>query len=67
MPLLSLSFKDMEFSHLFDLSHQIREIFNEGCGFCIVNKLPIENMSEYQAITIYWLLAQLLGRTVAQK
>lgn len=67
MPLLSLSPEDMELPHFFDLSIQIREMLNEGFGFCIVNKLPIKNMSEYQAITIYWLLAQLVGRPVGQK
>ena len=67
IPLLALSPEDMELPHFEKLSLKIREILNKGLGFCILNKLPVENMSECEAIAIYWLLAQLVGRPVAQK
>ena len=67
IPLLALSPEDMELPHFEKLSLKIREILNRGLGFCILNKLPVENMSECEAIAIYWLLAQLVGRPVAQK
>jgi len=67
IPLLALSPEDMELPHFEKLSLKIREILNGGLGFCVLNKLPVENMSECEAIAIYWLLAQLVGRPVAQK
>ena len=67
MPLLALSPEDIELPHFINLSKQIRSILNHGLGFCILNKLPVENMSEYEATAVYWLLAQLVGRPVAQK
>ncbi len=67
MPLLALSPEDLEIPCLSSLSFQIRENLNAGLGFCIVNKLPIADTGEYEATAIYWLLAQLVGRPVAQK
>jgi alpha-ketoglutarate-dependent taurine dioxygenase len=67
MPLLALSPSDMSLPHLSSLSRKIRKILDEGLGFCILNKLPISDMNEREVTTIYWLLAQLVGRPVAQK
>ena len=67
IPLLALSPEDIELPHFLKLSIEIREILNGGLGFCVLNKLPVANMSECEAIAIYWLLAQLVGRPVAQK
>ncbi len=67
MPLLALSPEDIELPHLLNLSLKIRENLNKGLGFSIINKLPITDMSECEATAIYWLLAQLVGRPVAQK
>ena len=67
IPLLALSPEDVELPHFLKLSSEIREILNGGLGFCVLNKLPVASMSECEAIAIYWLLAQLVGRPVAQK
>ncbi len=67
MPLLALFPDDMELPHFRALSKQIRKILRQGLGFCILNKLPVENMSECEVTAIYWLLAQMIGRPVAQK
>ena len=66
MPLLALSPHDIKLPHFSRLSRKIRKILNEGLGFCIINKLPFSNMNECEATTTYWLLAQLVGRPVAQ-
>ena len=66
-PLLALSPEDFELPHFLKLSAKIREILNGGLGFCVLNKLPVADINECEAIAIYWLLAQLVGRPVAQK
>ena len=67
IPLLALSPEDFELPHFLKLSEKIREILNGGLGFCVLNKLPVADINECEAIAIYWLLAQLVGRPVAQK
>lgn len=67
MPFLALSPNDFDLPNLLKLSTQIREMLSNGLGFCILNKLILENMTEVEIKAIYWLLAQLIGRPVAQK
>lgn len=67
MPLLALSPEDMEIPCFVNLSKKIRKNLNQGLGFCILNKLPIVDMSECEITAVYWLLAQLVGRPVGQK
>src|SRR5688572_21861765 len=38
----------------------------EGRGFVIIDRLPLEQMTQREAVAIYWLLGQLLGQPVAQ-
>jgi hypothetical protein len=67
LPFLTLSPADIEMPCFKSLARQIREALTKGLGFCIVDRLPLNNMSNCQAKTIYWLLAQMIGRPVAQK
>ena len=39
---------------------------NEGPGFVIIDRLPLEYLSPETAIKIYWLLACMIARPVAQ-
>jgi alpha-ketoglutarate-dependent taurine dioxygenase len=38
----------------------------QGCGFVVLDRLPIGRISEREAIALYWLIGQLLGEPVAQ-
>lgn len=67
LPFLALSPADVDMPCLKSLAHQIHEALTKGLGFCIVDRLPLNDMSNCQAKTIYWLLAQMVGRPVAQK
>jgi hypothetical protein len=46
---------------------RVRWILQHGCGFAIVDRLPLDEISTEQAIAIYWLLSSMIGRPVAQK
>jgi len=37
-----------------------------GCGFAVLNRLPIENMSTEQATLAYWLIGQMFGDPFVQ-
>lgn len=43
-----------------------KEVLEEGVGFVIIDRLPMEAYSVDEARAVYWLLAQLVSRPVAQ-
>jgi hypothetical protein len=46
---------------------QVRRVMDHGCGFVLIDRLPIEEMNEDEAKSVYWVLSRLAGRPVAQK
>lgn len=46
---------------------EVRRILKEGVRFAVVDRLPVEDMSKHEAETVYWLLASMVARPVAQK
>src|SRR5690606_25408728 len=48
------------------LMEKCRQTLEEGVGFVIIDRLPMERYSRAEAKAAYWVLAQLLSRPVAQ-
>ena len=46
---------------------QARKILDQGCGFCVIERMPMEEFSKEEMISCYWVVSQLVGRPVAQK
>jgi alpha-ketoglutarate-dependent taurine dioxygenase len=46
---------------------QAHAALKEGPGFVIIDRLPLEGLSRETVIKIYWLLARMVARPVAQK
>jgi hypothetical protein len=46
---------------------KVRGILERGVGFVLIDRLPVEDMSEEEAKSVYWVLSKLIGRPVAQK
>jgi alpha-ketoglutarate-dependent taurine dioxygenase len=67
LPLLVLNPSDLEMPLLKEVAVRINKMLNEGVGFCIIDKLPLQDMTDEDAKAIYWLLSQMIGRPVAQK
>jgi len=44
-----------------------RKILDDGCGFCVIEGLPMDDYDLDDMVACYWILGQLIGRTVAQK
>ena len=44
-----------------------REMLNSGLGFTIIDRLPMNNFDEEDMKTVFWIVGQMIGRTVAQK
>jgi hypothetical protein len=46
---------------------QVHDVLDNGVGFALIDRLPIEEMTEEEAKSVYWVLSKLIGRPVAQK
>lgn len=44
----------------------VKETLENGVGFVIIDKLPMEEFSKEEAKAVYWVLSQLVSRPVAQ-
>src|ERR1700722_8743576 len=46
---------------------EVRRILKQGVRFAVVDRLPVEELSQDEAQCIYWLLSSMVARPVAQK
>ncbi len=46
---------------------EVGRILKEGVRFAVVDRLPLDELSQDEATAIYWLLASMVARPVAQK
>ncbi len=67
LPLLALSPDDVTMPACHETMATVRRHLDHGPGFCIIDRLPLDRMTAETATAIYWLLARMTGRPVAQK
>jgi alpha-ketoglutarate-dependent taurine dioxygenase len=67
LPVLRLAPGDVEMPACAAAMAAARRELDQGLGFVIIDRLPLDEMSTEEATAIYWLLAQMTGRPVAQK
>jgi alpha-ketoglutarate-dependent taurine dioxygenase len=67
LPTILLSPSDFTMPACEAVMISIRKNLDEGCGFALVDRLPIDGMSKEEGKAIYWLLSSMLSRPVAQK
>ncbi|WP_137925058.1 TauD/TfdA family dioxygenase [Cupriavidus sp. 2SB] len=66
LPIEALCTADFHLPHSRTMMAQAKKILEEGVGFVIIDKLPMERYSVDEARSVYWLLSQMVGRPVAQ-
>ncbi len=44
-----------------------KKILSQECRFCVLERMPIEEISSEELVVCYWIISHLIGRTVAQK
>ena len=54
---------EFEISELRRIFSQAKNILNQGCGFCVIERMPMEEIREEELIGCYWIISQLIGRT----
>lgn len=67
LPLLLLRPDDFALDASRAFMRRVKQSLDDGPGFAIVDRLPIERWSESGARAVWWLLASLVARPVAQK
>ena len=67
LPLLMLRPSNFHMPKCKELINTVFDCLENGFGFCLLDRLPLEDMTDNEAKSIYWLLSQMLGRPVAQK
>src|SRR6185295_9695568 len=67
LPLLLLRPDDFALSASRAFMREVKRTIDDGPGFAIVDRLPVERWSTDSARAVWWLLASLVARPVAQK
>lgn len=49
------------------MMERVRRVLEDGIGLCVLDRLPLDAYPDEEAKAVYWVLGQMLGRTVAQK
>ncbi|MBV8354390.1 MAG: TauD/TfdA family dioxygenase [Candidatus Eremiobacteraeota bacterium] len=67
LPIFLLGPDDFQLEACRALMHGVRRQLDEGVMFAVLDRLPLEEMTRDEATQVYWLLASLVARPVAQK
>lgn len=66
LPIEALSVDDFALPASRRLMARVKATLEDGIGFVIIDRLPMERYSVDEARAVYWLLSQLVARPVAQ-
>ena len=67
LPLFLRRPEDFELDACRALMGEVRDRLENGPMFAVLDRLPVEEMTQEEATALYWLLSSLLERPVAQK
>lgn len=67
LPLVTLRSDDFPMPFCLKLAERLQEILSQGPRFVLIDRLPMEELSDAQATQIYWLLSSMISSPVAQK
>ncbi len=67
LPLLQRRLDEVEIPALGELMTQMKAILDDGVGFAVLDRLPLDDYPIETMLEVYWVLGQAIGRPVAQK
>jgi hypothetical protein len=67
LPTLALDPRDFDLPACRGLMARAQAALEDGPGFVILHRLPLQTLRKETSIKVYWLLARMLARPVAQK
>jgi alpha-ketoglutarate-dependent taurine dioxygenase len=67
LPILQRNLEEFNLPACRQLMVQVKKILDDGVGFAVLERLPMEDYANDVLLQVYWLLGQCIGRPVAQK
>ena len=67
LPMLQRHLDEFELPACRKLMSKMKGMLDDGVGFAVLDRLPMEDHTHEILLQIYWLLGQYIGRPVAQK
>ncbi|MEM6497843.1 MAG: TauD/TfdA family dioxygenase [Pseudomonadota bacterium] len=67
LPTVVRSIDEFDVPHLRAVTKKAKSILDDGCGFVVLDRLPMDEHPIDEMIACFWLIGQLLGLPVAQK
>jgi len=67
LPLLQRKLEELELPTCRALMAQMKSILDDGVGFAVLDRLPVDDYPIETLLEVYWVLGQCIGRPVAQK
>jgi hypothetical protein len=67
LPLLQRKLDEFELPACRALMARMKSILDDGVGFAVLDRLPMDNFPLEALLEVYWVLGQCMGRPVAQK
>lgn len=67
VPTVALKPADFDAPACRDMMAVVRDTLENGVGFVILDRLPVEDLGPEAATQLYWLLGNMIGNAVAQK
>jgi len=67
LPVTSLNAQEFKLPHCRTAMQEVQAELDNGCGFALIDNLPLNKMPPEIAVSIYWILMGMIGRAVAQK
>ncbi|HXJ84071.1 MAG TPA: TauD/TfdA family dioxygenase [Candidatus Methylomirabilis sp.] len=67
LPVLALSAAGFDLPHCRRAAARVKTALEQGPGFVIVDRLPLDRLRRDEAVAVFWLLSSLIARPVAQK
>ncbi len=67
LPLLQRRLDEVELPACIGLMKRMKSILDDGVGFAVLDRLPMDDYPIDTMLEIYWVLGQAIGRPVAQK
>ncbi|MEM7294789.1 MAG: TauD/TfdA family dioxygenase, partial [Pseudomonadota bacterium] len=67
LPRLQRKVEDVSLPACQQLMADLRRILDDGVGFAVIDRLPLDSIPDDCLVDLYWVLGQYIGRPVAQK
>ena len=67
LPMLLRQPAQFDIKELTKTYHRVKNICDNGVGFSVIDRLPLDNFEIEDMLSVYWILGSLMGPNVAQK